>query len=185
MGGEVDVECRSRGVYPAASGAKAPQAVVARDFPHRVFEAEIGVFSTRCRPLTLKRRVVRADRPTMFSLSKDPLPLSEACLHGMCVSLNAPVVYGDDLPPGPARAAIVTYAEDYGDFGMAVGMRALEDGTVAVYRYREPIVDPADIATALEAALIFAEGLGFLFDEDMIDAGSRSGRREALEHWTD
>lgn len=143
----------------------------------------MGIFSPGCRPPTLKRRAARADRRTMFSLSKDPLPLSEACLHGMCVSLNAPVVYGDDLPPGPARAAIVTYAEDYGDFGMAVGMRALEDGTVAVYRYREPIVDPADIAAALEAALIFAEGLGFLFDEDMIDANSRSGRREALEHW--
>ncbi len=119
----------------------------------------------------------------MFSLSRDPLPLSEACLHGMCVSLNAPVVYGEDLPPGPARAAIVTYAEDYGDFGMAVGMRALENGTVAVYRYRETIVDPTDIATALDAALIFAEGLGFLFDDDMIDAKTRSGRREALDHW--
>lgn len=183
MNGESGFARDSRRLYPAASGAKAPHTLGLRDFDPRVSRDAVGFFSRHCRPPTLKQRVLCADRPRMFSLSKDPLPLSEACLQGMCVSLNAPVVYGDDLPPGPARAAIVTYAEDYGDFGMAVGMRALEDGTVAVYRYREPIVDAAGIATALDAALIFAERLGFLFDDDMIDENSRSGRREALEHW--
>lgn len=183
MNGDSGLERESRRLYPAASGAKAPQSFGLRDFDPRVSGAGVGFFSRHCRPPTLKQQALRADRPGMFSLSKDPLPLSEACLQGMCVSLNAPVVYGDDLPPGPARAAIVTYAEDYGDFGMAVGMRALEDGSVAVYRYREPIVDAAGIASALDAALIFAEGLGFLFDDDMIDENSRTGRREALEHW--
>jgi hypothetical protein len=119
----------------------------------------------------------------MFVLCRDPLPLSEACLLGLCASLNAPVVHGDELPPGPARAAIVTFAEEYGDFGVAVGMRALESGSVAVYRYREPLLDADDVARATEAALRFAEGLGFLFDDEMIDRESGAGRSEALEHW--
>jgi len=119
----------------------------------------------------------------MFAVCRDPLPLSEACLHGLCASLNAPVVRTDELPPGPARAAIVTFAEEYGDLAVAVGIRALESGSVVVYRCREQLFDAEEVARAVESALGFAEGLGFLFDEDMIDSATGAGRSEALEHW--
>lgn len=119
----------------------------------------------------------------MFLHCKDPLPLSEACLHGLLPSLNAPVVDVEELPSGPVRAALVIYAEDYGDLGLALGMRALESGDTAVYKYREPILDESEVPAALEAVMGFAEGLGFLFDDDMIDTAAGTGRRGALEHW--
>jgi len=123
------------------------------------------------------------DKPDMFLHCTDPLPLSEACLHTLCASLNAPVVRVEELPPGPVRAAIVIYAQDYGDFGLAIGLRALETGQVAVYKHRTAIPQVEQVPAALDEALSFAEGLGFLFDEDMIEAKSGKGRREALEHW--
>lgn len=119
----------------------------------------------------------------MFVPSKEPIALSEACLLGLCPSLNAPVVQNDELSPGPARAAIVTFAEEYGDLALAVAIRALESGRVVVYRCRESLGDAEDVARTMEAALTFAEGLGFLFDDDMIDGASGAGRSSALEHW--
>ncbi len=118
-----------------------------------------------------------------LQLCHDPLPLSEACLQSLCASLNAPVIHIEQLPVEPARAAIVIYAEEYGDFGLAVGMRSLESGQTALYRYRASIPEASEIPAAMEDALSFAEGLGFLFDEDMIAQHPVSGRQQALAHW--
>ena len=119
----------------------------------------------------------------MFLHRQEPLPLSEACLHSLCASLNAPVMRIDELPDGPARAAIVIYAEEYGNFGLAVGLRSLESAQVALYSYRGRIQAANQIPAAMEDALCFAESLGFLFDEDMIEQDPAHGRRQALEHW--
>lgn len=120
----------------------------------------------------------------MFSASTRPLPLSEACLLSLCASLNAPVVRLDGLPTGPARAALVVYAEQYADVGVAVAVRSLEGGEVALMRHREPLPPETGPEAALEIAVGFAEGLGFVFDEDMIGAaGSLSAKTAALEHW--
>lgn len=119
----------------------------------------------------------------MFVPSQEPIALSEACLLGLRPSLNAPVVRNDELSSSPARAAIVTFAEEYGDLGMAVAIRALESGQVVVYRCRESLADDADVSHTMDAALSFAEGLGFLFDDDIIERESGAGRSEALEHW--
>jgi hypothetical protein len=119
----------------------------------------------------------------MFLHCKDPLQLSEACLHGLLPSLNAPVAQVEELPNGPVRAAIVIYAKGYGELGLAIGMRALESGDTALYETREPIENESAIPDAVERALSFAEGLGFLFDDDMIDRATGTGRPDALEHW--
>jgi hypothetical protein len=119
----------------------------------------------------------------MFLHSKASLPLSEACMQSLSASLNAPVVQTEELAPGPARAAIVIYAEEYGDLRLAVGLRSLENGDVALYTYRDSIQSADEIPPAMEEALGFAEGLGFLFDDDMIDRETGAGRHEALEHW--
>jgi hypothetical protein len=100
--------------------------------------------------------------------------------------LNTPVLNVDFLPVGPARAAIVVFAEEYGGIGLAFGVRSNEGGQVAVFRNQESIDAGRAIADVLEPALATAEQMGFLFDEDMVDgvAGSR-GRSDAMALWGD
>ena len=120
----------------------------------------------------------------MFRRSADPLPLSEASLLALRPALNAPVLNIEDLPVGPARAAIVVFAEEYGGIGLALGIRSNEGGQVAVFRNQAPIDAETKIAAALEPALAHAERLGFLFDEDMVGAGSDGeGRAQAMALW--
>jgi hypothetical protein len=121
----------------------------------------------------------------MFRFSSETLPLSEACLQVLCPSLNAPVLDIDQLPVAPASAAIVVYAEDYGDLALAVGLRSLESGQVALFRHRDPLQSAGEVEVAIEAARSFSEGLGFLFDDDMIALDATTGRHRALVHWND
>jgi hypothetical protein len=113
-----------------------------------------------------------------------PLPLSEASLLVCRPALNAPVLNEDYLPVGPARAAVVLFAEEYGGIGLAFGIRSIEGGQVAVFRNPESIDDGVPLAEALEPALAAAERMGFLFDEDLIGS-SGVGRSDALALWVD
>jgi hypothetical protein len=116
----------------------------------------------------------------MFLPHSEPLLLSEAGLHGLCASLNSPVLNIDELPVGPARAAIALYAGEYGALRLAVGVRSLESGSVAVFVYSQDLNDSSSPAIAMDLALGFAEGMGFLFDEDLV---GREGRAGALRCW--
>lgn len=118
----------------------------------------------------------------MFLPHSEPLLLSEAGLHGLCASLNSPVLNIDELPVGPARAAIVLYAGDYGALQLAVGVRSLKSGEVAIFAYSQDLNEFTSPAAAMDAALGFAEGMGFLFDEDMVEG---RGRAEALATWAE
>ncbi len=134
--------------------------------------------------MSLKNTGGRADAVPMFSASSRSLPLSEACLLSLCASLNAPVVRLDGLPTGPARAALVVYAEQYADLGIAVAVRSLEGGEVVLMRHREALPPETGREAALEIAVDYAESLGFVFDQDMIGAGGSLGAKTAaLEHW--
>jgi hypothetical protein len=120
----------------------------------------------------------------MLRRISEPLALSEASLLSLRPALNAPVLNVDYLPVGPARAAIVIFAEEYGGIGMAFGIRSTEGGQVAVFRNREPLDESSPLQDILEPALASAERMGFLFDEDMVEG--RSGgqsRREATALW--
>ena len=77
---------------------------------------------------------VEADAGIMFRRSSEPLPLSEASLLALRPALNAPVLNVKFLPVGPARAAIVVFAEEYGGIGLAFGVRSNEAGQVVVFR---------------------------------------------------
>jgi hypothetical protein len=88
------------------------------------------------------------------------------------------------LPVGPARAAVVLFAEEYGGIGLAFGIRSIEGGQVAVFRNQESIDDGVPLGEALEPALAAAERMGFLFDEDLIGS-SGLGRSDALALWVD
>lgn len=120
----------------------------------------------------------------MFRRLSDPLPLSEASLLVLRPALNAPVLNVDFLPVGPARAAIVVFAEEYGGIGLAIGVRSNEGGQIAVFRNQEPIDASTNFVDALDPALATAERMGFLFDEDILEGlPGGEGRARALVLW--
>jgi hypothetical protein len=89
--------------------------------------------------------------------------VSQEDLHALYVSLNSPVVAIEELPVGPATAAIAVHAA-----GTALLIRSARTGTVACFA--------AAPRFGLEAALSHAEGLGFLFDDEANLAGSGAAR---------
>ena len=120
----------------------------------------------------------------MFRRSSEPLALSEASLLALRPALNAPVLNTDFLPVGPARAAIVVFAEEYGGIGLAIGVRSNEGGQIAVFRNQQPIDADTKLEDALEPALASAERMGFLFDEDMVESvPGGDGRVQAMALW--
>lgn len=121
----------------------------------------------------------------MFHLCSEPLLLSEAGIHGLCISLNTPVLNIDELPVGPARAALVLFDSGCGSLGLAVGVRSIETRQVAVFSYRAtPDMQPGS-ARAIEDATRFAERMGFLFDDDVIASSDDDRRVRALCLWND
>jgi len=120
----------------------------------------------------------------MFRRSSEPLALSEASLLALRPALNAPVLNTDFLPVGPARAAIVVFAEEYGGIGLAIGVRSNEGGQIAVFRNQAPIDANTKLTDAIDPALASAERMGFLFDEDMVEsAADGQGRSQAMSLW--
>lgn len=120
----------------------------------------------------------------MFSVSSEPVLLSEAGLHGLCVSLNTPVLNIDELPVGPARASIVSFDGGYGSLELAIGIRSVEKRQVVVYTFQGRISGKKSRAQAMKAATAFAEGMGFLFDDDVVSSGA-DGRSNAMRLWLD
>ncbi|MEE8581378.1 MAG: hypothetical protein V3T33_07295 [Myxococcota bacterium] len=118
----------------------------------------------------------------MFNPSAErPLP-GASDLHGLCVSLNSPVLNIDELPVGLARAAILLYSEDKSGLRLAMALQSVETRKVVVFRHRGAVKQERARA-ALEVALTFGESMGFLFDEDLVKSGRPETRVHALEHW--
>lgn len=138
-----------------------------------------------CAPPKLKFWAASADIAPMFHVRSEPLLLSEAGIYGLCVSLNAPVLNIQELPVGPARAAIVLFDSGYGSTGLGIGVRSLESRQVIVFSFRGTLDMQLTSVEAMESAMSFAERMGFLFDEDVVATGSSDGRARALCLWTD
>ncbi|MEN8158925.1 MAG: hypothetical protein ABFS41_02505 [Myxococcota bacterium] len=120
----------------------------------------------------------------MFFLRRtQPLALGVGQLRGLRLSLNTPVVATSDLPVGPARAAILVHQEPKRGLGLTVGVRSLGCGSVALYGL-EGAISPEAAGEGIDAALAFAEGMGFLFDDELIDETPES-RKKALARWKD
>ena len=116
----------------------------------------------------------------MFNPRQRPLLLVADRLLGLRLSLNTPVVATAELPAGPARAAIVVYAEA-GKRRFAVAVRALRGGTSVVYELEgEDLNEATGCAVALDAAHSFGESMGFLFDDDQLVDRSPAALRQAL-----
>jgi hypothetical protein len=118
----------------------------------------------------------------MFFLRRTrPLELTAGRMRVLRLSLNTPVVATQDLPVGPARAAIAIHAEPRGGLGVTVGVRSLAAGSFVLYGL-EGAIAPAAVQEAMDSALSFAEGMGFLFDDELVGNDTAS-QEKALVRW--
>jgi hypothetical protein len=118
----------------------------------------------------------------MFFLPRrQPIELDPERVRALRPSLNTPVVATADLPVGPACAAILVHVEPGRGLQISVGVRSLATGAVALYGFDGPL-GASVVGSALDAALSFAEGMGFLFDDDVLDDDAAS-REKAVLRW--
>lgn len=118
----------------------------------------------------------------MFFLPRQrPLELTAPRVRALRPSLNTPVVAMADLPVGPACAAILVHVEPGHGLQISVGVRSLACGSVALYGFDGPI-SASVVGVALDAALSFAESMGFLFDDDVV-GDDVSSREKAVLRW--
>jgi hypothetical protein len=116
-----------------------------------------------------------------FLPRRRPLELDAQRVRSLRPSLNTPVVETAELPVGPACAAILVHVEPGHGLQINVGVRSLASGSVALYGFDDALT--ASVASvALDAALSFAESMGFLFDDDVVSDDSGS-REKAVERW--
>jgi hypothetical protein len=118
----------------------------------------------------------------MFFLPRRrPLELTAQRVRALRPSLNTPVVAMADLPVGPACAAILVHVEPGHGLQISVGVRSLACGSVALYGF-DGAISASVVGVALDAALSFAESMGFLFDDDVV-GDDVSSREKAVLRW--
>lgn len=118
----------------------------------------------------------------MFFLRRTrPLELTAGRMRALRLSLNTPVVATQDLPVGPARAAIAIHAEPRGGLAITVGVRSLACGSIVLYGF-EGAITPGLVGEVMDAALSFAESMGFLFDDELVGNDTAS-QEKALVRW--
>lgn len=109
-----------------------------------------------------------------------PEPKSNAIeLVSLCCSLNSPVVSIPELPVGPASAAIAIHTDADRGSHITVAVQCRRTADVVLFRSRD---DLGGLGGAVErSALLWAESLGFLFDEELCTgAGNETGVRNEL-----
>jgi hypothetical protein len=132
--------------------------------------------------MKLKRNPTSPDRRPMIFLADAPLESGCSELEALYVSLNSPVVTLDSLPVGPASAAVALHMDPCP--GVTLAVRCVRTGRVAFFT-SGPCEAGESAKVLLDAALSFAESMGFLFDEDEVAARGEGGRREAARLWLD
>lgn len=99
-------------------------------------------------------------------------------LRALYVSLNHPVVTVESLPPGPAAALVALH-----EAGASLCLRSIRSGQTSFFTTTEQLA--GDRRVALDAALSFAESMGFLFDDDEVAARGDAGVHEAVALWSE
>ena len=117
----------------------------------------------------------------MFVPARPPLNAQGPELRSLRLSMNNPVVGVEGLPLGPARAGIAVHEGPGGDLLLTVALRSVRAGDVVCFS--PDATEGPDAPSPLDAALSFAEGMGFLFDEEVVTAGDEEGEREAQRLW--
>jgi hypothetical protein len=122
----------------------------------------------------------------LFSAAPAPAPapsLAPSALKSLWLSLNAPVVAIDDLPVGAARAAIALHQGAGEGFRLTVAVRLVRTGQVLFFTPDEEVSGACGSAPDLDAAMSFAEAMGFLFDDDEVEARGDADSGEAARLW--
>ncbi|MBM4384280.1 MAG: hypothetical protein FJ091_13070 [Deltaproteobacteria bacterium] len=104
-----------------------------------------------------------------------PLEVSGERVRALRVSLNTPVLATPDLPAAPGRAVIVVHRDTRGLMDATVGVRSQASGEIAYWSFDGELTSEDDLAVAADAALTFAESLGFIFDEGSLE-GAEAGK---------
>lgn len=97
-------------------------------------------------------------------------------LRALYVALNSPVVTLESLPTGPASAAVALHDE-----GASLCVRSVRSGQIQWFVTTEDL--HGDRRVAVDAALSFAESMGFLFDDDEVARRGDAGSAEAVAIW--
>jgi hypothetical protein len=121
----------------------------------------------------------------VFFPRSQPPSLAPAHVRGLRLSLNTPVVATEDLPIGPARAAILIHDEPGRGETVSIGIRSLRAERFAIYGIDPETDGETTFDVAVDAALSFAESMGFLFDEDELGDGGAPARARCFGLWTD
>jgi hypothetical protein len=119
----------------------------------------------------------------MYFSRQTPPERAARTLRGLHVSLNTPVVAIEDLPVGPARAAIAIQDADEGRTSLLLVLRSQRTGQLACFAPDETLESHASAQVALDGALSFAESMGFLFDDDAVLELGAEGPRKAAGSW--
>ena len=112
----------------------------------------------------------------MFFARQDPPDPTRSALRALRPSLNTPVLAVEDLPSGPASAAIACLAGAGGPW-ISLALRSLRSGEVVFFGPEEDLGDWHGPELALDAALTFAESMGFLFDDDRLGDDPEAAQR--------
>jgi hypothetical protein len=109
-------------------------------------------------------------------------PRVRAELRALRLSLNTPVLTIEDLPVGPAAAGIALHAGPDG-LCLTLAVRSVRTGQLVFFHPHEDWSEIHGSELMVDAALSFAECMGFLFDDDPIEAGGDV--REAARRWAE
>lgn len=118
----------------------------------------------------------------MFVPLASPEEAAAPELRALRLSLNSPVVKLAALPVGPASAAIALEVTR-GGLRVAVALRSERNGEARLFGPENAGEAGSDPERLLDAALSFAEGMGFLFDDDEVETRGEAGPREAARIW--
>ncbi len=119
----------------------------------------------------------------MFMPTSEDARVPESAMVAFCTTLNTPVVNVDGLATGPARAGILLSAGEYGDLELWVRVCLISSDEGLTFKFQGDPTELGDHAAALDAALSFSEGMGFLFEEDMIGGAGAAAAGRAHRVW--
>ena len=103
----------------------------------------------------------------MFFARQEPPDPTRSALRALRPSLNTPVLVVEDLPPGPASAAIACLGGPGGP-RISLALRSVRSGQVVFFGPEDDPCEWQGSELALDAALSFAESMGFLFEDDRL-----------------
>jgi hypothetical protein len=121
----------------------------------------------------------------VFFPRAERLDLTQERIRGLRISLNAPVIGLAGIPTGPARASILVHEEASGRPQVTIGIRSLRSGDVVVFSFEGEFGDELPLAVGVDAALSFAESMGFLFDDDEVEGRGEGARERARGLWVE